>query len=267
MKEIFVNRQLIWKLAKNDFKKRYAGSSLGAVWAMIQPVVTVLMYWFVFQGILNQKYQAIADGVNVPYVLFLTAGLVPWFFFSEALGNGTASLLEYQYLVKKVVFNIDVLPVVRVTAALFIHSFFALVLLVVSMLYGYPPSLYMIQIVYYTLCLYVFTLALSYITSAIVVFFRDLTQIIAIGLQLGMWATPVLWDISMADRWSPVIAKIIQLNPVCYVVTGYRNAIYGQQWFWARPMYTLYFWVVSLGLLLLGRKLFKKMKFHFADVL
>ena len=267
MKEIFVNRQLIWKLAKNDFKKRYAGSSLGAVWAMIQPVITVLMYWFVFQGILNQKYQAIAEGVNVPYVLFLTAGLVPWFFFSEALGNGTASLLEYQYLVKKVVFNIDVLPVVRVTAALFIHGFFALVLLVLSILYGYPPSLYMIQIVYYTLCLYVFAIALSYITSAIVVFFRDLTQIIAIGLQLGMWATPVLWDISMADRWSPVIAKIIQLNPVCYVVTGYRNAIYGEQWFWSRPMYTLYFWVVSLGLLLLGRRLFKKMKFHFADVL
>ena len=267
MKEIFVNRQLIWKLAKNDFKKRYAGSSLGAVWAMIQPVVTVLMYWFVFQGILNQKYQAIAEGVNVPYVLFLTAGLVPWFFFSEALGNGTASLLEYQYLVKKVVFNIDVLPIVRVTAALFIHSFFAFVLLVVSVLYGYTPSLYMIQIIYYTLCLYVFTVAISYITSAIVVFFRDLTQIIAIGLQLGMWATPVLWDISMANNWSPIIAKIIQLNPVCYVVTGYRNAIYGRQWFWNRPMYTLYFWVVSLGLLWLGRRLFKKMKFHFADVL
>ena len=248
MKEILANRRLIWKLAKNDFKKRYAGSSLGAVWAMIQPVITVLMYWFVFQGIMNQKYQSIAEGVNVPYVLFLTAGLVPWFFFSEAL-------------------NINILPVVRVTAALFIHAFFALVLIIVSLLYGYRPSLYMLQIVYYSFGLFVFSLGLSYITSAIVVFFRDLTQIISIGLQLGMWATPVLWDISMANNWSPVIAFIIQLNPVCYVVTGYRNAIYGQQWFWERPGYTLYFWAVSLGLLWLGRKLFDKLKFHFADVL
>ena len=267
MKEIFTNRRLIWKLAKNDFKKRYAGSSLGAVWAMIQPVITVLMYWFVFQGIMNQKYQSIAEGVNVPYVLFLTAGLVPWFFFSEALNNGTSSLLEYQYLVKKVVFNINILPVVRVTAAVFIHAFFALVLLVVSLLYGYNPSLYMLQILYYSFGLSVFALSVSYITSAIVVFFRDLTQIIAIGLQLGMWATPVLWDISMANNWSPVIAFIIKLNPVCYVVTGYRSAIYGQQWFWERPGYTVYFWVISLGLLFAGRKLFDKLKFHFADVL
>lgn len=267
MKEIFLNRRLIWKLAKNDFKKRYAGSSLGAVWALVQPVVTVLMYWFVFQGIMNQKYQAIAAGVQVPYVLFLTAGLVPWFFFSEALNNGTASLLEYQYLVKKVVFNINILPVVRVTAALFIHGFFALVLLLLSFLYGYRPSLYMLQIIYYSLGLFVFALGLSYFTSSIVVFFRDLTQIISIGLQLGMWATPVLWDISMANSWSPVIARIIQLNPVCYVVTGYRSAIYGQQWFFERPLYTVYFWVVSFGLLWAGRKLFDKMKFHFADVL
>lgn len=267
MKEIIANRALIWKLAHNDFKKRYAGSSLGAVWAMIQPVITVLMYWFVFEGIMGNKYQAIADGIDVPYVLFLTAGLVPWFFFSEALNNGTASLLEYQYLVKKVVFNINILPIVRVSAALFIHVFFAAVLLVLTFLYGYTPNLYMLQILYYSLGLYVLAVGLSYITSAIVVFFRDLTQIISIGLQLGMWATPVLWDLSMADKWSPVIGTIIKINPVCYIVTGYRSAIYGRQWFWERPGYTVYFWVVSIGLFVVGRKVFDRLKFHFADVL
>ncbi len=267
MREIFANRRLIWKLAKNDFKKRYAGSSLGAVWALIQPVVTVLMYWIVFQGIFQNKAQMIAGGIEVPYVLFLTSGLVPWFFFSEGINNGTTALLEYQYLVKKVVFNINILPVVRVTAALFIHVFFAGVLLVISMLYGYFPGLATIQIVYYSFGLYLFTLALSYFTSAIVVFFRDLTQIIGIALQLGMWATPILWDISMADSWPPVIGFVLRLNPICYVVSGYRSAVYGRTWFWEEPVYTIYFWAVTIVLLVLGKKLFVKLKYHFADVL
>ena len=93
--ELFQNRHLIWKLAKNDFKKRYAGSYLGAVWAMAQPVVTVAMYYIVFDKIMGNTSTPLREGVEVPFVLFLTAGLVPWFYFSEALNNGTNALLEY----------------------------------------------------------------------------------------------------------------------------------------------------------------------------
>ena len=99
--ELYQNRQLIWKLARNDFKKRYAGSYLGGLWAMAQPVVTVLMYWAVFDRILGMQSQLDASGVNVPYVLYLTAGLVPWFYFSEALMQGMMAMLEYNFLVKK----------------------------------------------------------------------------------------------------------------------------------------------------------------------
>ena len=91
--ELFQNRHLIWKLAKNDFKKRYAGSYLGAVWAMAQPVVTVAMYYIVFDKIMGNTSTPLREGVEVPFVLFLTAGLVPWFYFSEALNNGTNALL------------------------------------------------------------------------------------------------------------------------------------------------------------------------------
>ena len=80
--ELFQNRHLIWKLAKNDFKKRYAGSYLGAVWAMAQPVVTVAMYYIVFDKIMGNTSTPLREGVEVPFVLFLTAGLVPWFYFS-----------------------------------------------------------------------------------------------------------------------------------------------------------------------------------------
>ena len=89
--ELYQSRHLIWKLAKNDFKKRYAGSYLGAVWAMVQPVVTVAMYYVVFDLIMGTGKSMVPDK---PYVLFLTAGLVPWFYFNEALNSGTNALLE-----------------------------------------------------------------------------------------------------------------------------------------------------------------------------
>ena len=84
---------------------------MGAVWAMIQPVVTVAMYYIVFQVIMPQKATLVGEGIEVPYLVFLTAGLVPWFYFSEAIVNGMMALLEYEYLVKKVVFKISILPI------------------------------------------------------------------------------------------------------------------------------------------------------------
>ena len=118
-RELFQSRRLIWKLAKNDFKKRYAGSYLGFLWALVQPVVTVLMYWIVFDKVFQTRAQMVASGVEVPYVLHLTAGLVPWFYFSEAITNGTNALLEYSYLVKKVVFNISILPIIKLYSCVF----------------------------------------------------------------------------------------------------------------------------------------------------
>ncbi len=262
--ELWQSRALIWKLAKNDFKKRYAGSSMGAVWAFIQPVVTVLMYYIVFDKVMGSASTPLRDGVEVPFVLFLTAGLVPWFFFNEALNNGTNALLEYNYLVKKVVFKISILPIIKVIAALFIHAFFVLILLIVATIYGYFPTIYTIQIIYYSACLFIFVLALSYTSCAVVVFFRDLSQIINIVLQIGMWATPILWNIeSLNSTW----VTILKLNPLVYVVNGYRSAVYERQWFFQDFYSTMYFWIVTVVLFGIGALVFKRLKVHFADVL
>ncbi|MBQ4536174.1 MAG: ABC transporter permease [Lachnospiraceae bacterium] len=259
--ELFQNRHLIWKLAKNDFKKRYAGSYLGAVWAMIQPVVTVAMYYVVFGLIFpNQR-----ESGEVPFVLFLTAGLVPWFFFNEALNSGTNALLEYNYLVKKVVFKISILPIIKIIAATFIHAFFVCVLLAIAAGYGYYPTIYTIQVVYYSFCLFIFVLALCYTTCAVVVFFRDLSQIINIVLQIGMWATPILWDInSIKTGW---VVTLLKINPLVYVVNGYRSAIYEKEWFFQDFFSTMYFWIVTVVLFGMGALIFKRLKVHFADVL
>ncbi len=259
--ELYQSRHLIWKLAKNDFRKRYAGSSMGALWALAQPVVTVAMYYIVFDKLMGGGGRGVED---VPFVLFLTAGLVPWFYFNEALNNGTNALREYDYLVKKVVFKISILPIIKVIAATFIHVFFVAVLLIVAALYGYYPTVYTTQILYYSACLFVFVLALCYATCAVVVFFKDLTQIIGIALQIGIWATPILWNIDSApEEW----VVILKLNPLVYIVNGYRSAIYERSWFFEDFFSTMYFWIVTVVLFGIGVAVFKRLKPHFADVL
>ncbi|MFI3213232.1 MAG: ABC transporter permease [Eubacteriales bacterium] len=263
-KELYQSRRLIWKLAKNDFKKRYAGSYLGAVWAMIQPVVTVGMYYIVFDKIFQTRSQMIAGGIEVPYVLFLTAGLVPWFYFSEALTSGMTALIEYNYLVKKVVFKISILPIIKIIAATFIHVFFVCILLIVGSCYGYYPSVYTIQLFYYSFCLFVLVLAISYSTCAIVVFFKDLQQIVGIVLQIGMWATPILWDIQLLGDTAELFIK---MNPLVYIVNGYRTSIYDHQWFFEDFYSTMYFWIITVVIFVIGAILFKRLKTHFADVM
>lgn len=261
-KELFQSRHLIWKLAKNDFKKRYAGSYLGAVWAMVQPVVTIVMYYIVFEVIMGSGRPMAND--NIPYVLFLTAGLVPWFYFSEALQSGTNAMLEYTYLVKKVVFKISIIPIIKIIAATFIHVFFAAIMLVIAAIYGYYPGIYTIQLIYYSLCLFIFVLGLSYTTCAVMVFFRDLGQIINIVLQIGMWATPILWDIQTI---SPKAGMFVKINPLVYIVNGYRSTIFEKSWFYEDFYSTMYFWIITLVIFGIGALVFKRLKVHFADVL
>ena len=259
--ELFQSRHLIWKLAKNDFKKRYAGSYLGAVWAMVQPVVTVAMYYVVFDVIMGTGKSMVPDK---PYVLFLTAGLVPWFYFNEALNNGTNALLEYNYLVKKVVFKISVLPIIKIIAATFIHVFFVTVLLIIAACYGYFPTVYTIQVVYYSFCLFILVLGMCYTTCAVMVFFKDIGQIIGILLQIGMWATPILWDISGI---SPTAQMLVKINPLVYIVNGYRDAIFEKRWFFEDFYSTMYFWIITVVIFSVGALVFKRLKVHFADVL
>lgn len=262
--ELYQNRNLIWKLAKNDFKTRYAGSFFGIVWAFVQPIVTIAVYWFVFENRLGIRGELMKNGQEAPYVLWLTAGIIPWFYFTEALTNGTTSLMEYSYLVKKVVFKISIIPIIKIIGATFNHGFFVLFMLVLYGLHGFTPDVYSIQIIYYSFCVFIFVLGLSYATCSIVIFFRDLTQIISIILQVGMWATPILWRFDTID---PRFQIIFKLNPVFYAVNGYRNALLEKSWFWEDFFSTMFFWIITGGIFVLGSLVFKRLKVHFADTL
>lgn len=257
--DIYLNRKLILNLSKNDFKTRFSGSYLGITWAFVQPIVVVVIYWFVFD--LGFKS---APMNNFPFLLWLIAGIVPWFFFNEALLNATNSFLEYSYLVKKVVFKINILPVVKVLSAFYVHLFFIVFANIIYLLFGYKPQIYMIQSLYYSICVFVLVLGLSYITSSIVIFFKDLGQIVGILLQFGMWMLPIMYSEEMMPssiRW------ILKINPMYYIVEGYRDTFIRHIWFWNRYNQTIYFWGVTLLIFTIGVVILKKLKPHFSDVL
>lgn len=259
VKELYRNRRLILSLSKNDFKTKFAGSFLGVFWAFVQPVVTIFIYWFVFS--VGFRSVGIAD---CPFVLWLTAGLVPWFFFSDAWTGATNSLMEYSYLVKKVVFKISVLPIVKVMSSVLISLCFHLFMSILFILYGYTPDVYWLQFIYYMICNFALVLSLSYITCSVIPFFRDMGQIINIILQIGVWLTPIMWNIEMLSvkwRW------IMKINPMYYIVQGYRVALSSKQWFWQDITWTIYFWGIVGALFVLGNILFKRLRPHFADVL
>lgn len=260
------NRKLIMTLAKNDFKTKFAGSYLGIVWGFVQPIVTILVYWFAFEKGLKMTARNMNTGMEMPYVLWLTAGLVPWFFLQEAFNGGTSALRDYDYLVKKVVFNIEVLPTVKVISAMFTHVFFVGFTIVLFGCYHYFPTWYTLQAIYYSIALMLLVLGLSYFTSAVMVFFKDLGQIVNILLQVGIWVTPIMWNIDTAD-FSPTVIQILKLNPMFYIVQGYRDTFINHKWFWEYPNMTLYYWVFTGIVLLLGIYVFRKLRVHFADVL
>lgn len=176
-------------------------------------------------------------------------------------------MLEYNYLVKKVVFNISVLPVVKIISALFVHCFFVLFTIILYAAYGKFPDVYYFQLIYYSICVFILVLGLSYATSAIVIFFRDLTQIINIALQVGIWLTPIMWIAETSLQGHETLQKILKLNPLYYVVSGYRDTFLMKSWFFEHAGWTVYFWGFTILCFLFGSWVFKRLRIHFADVL
>ena len=263
LKEIVTRRKLIWDLAKADFKKRFVGSYFGMVWMFVQPLVTVMIYFFIFQ----LGFKSVPPVPGVPYVLWLVPGIVPWFFYSEALNCITGCLQEYSYLVKEVVFQVEILPVVKLISCLLVHGFFLLIMLIMALCFGKLPMATWIQILYYSFAASMLALAFGYLTSAIHVFFKDMAQIVSICLQFGMWLSPIMYQETMFSADYPWIVTVLKLNPFYYIVAGYRDSILTGNWFWERPTLTVYFWVVTLVIGFAGLKVFKRLRPHFSDVL
>ena len=116
---------MVTELAKADFRKRFVGSYFGIVWMFIQPMVTIAIYAFIF-GEHGMKNAPPVPGAT--YVIWLTPGIIPWFYFSEILNTGTNCLQEYHYLVKKVVFQVEMLPVIKLISCFLVHACFLIIM-------------------------------------------------------------------------------------------------------------------------------------------
>lgn len=250
--------RILLNLSLNDYKQKYASSTLGIVWGFIPSLMTVLIYWFVF----TIGFRVASS--EEPYLLWLLSGLIPWFFFSEAIGGITNCFLEYSYLVKKVVFDIKMLPAVKLCSSFINHLFFMVILFYALLAYGYLPAWSYMQIIYYIGCLLVFTLAVGRITAILNVLFRDVSNLVSVVLQFGVWTIPVLWKTEM---FHSQIINMLKLNPLFYVVEGYRNALLYGNGLGSQGAYSIYFWAITGLLLWVGKVLLAKLQGQFSDLL
>lgn len=259
IKTLNKNHYVLVNLIKSDFKNRYLGNHLGVVWAFIQPLIMTLVYWFVFtKGFRSTPIS------NAPFLLWLLMGLVPWFLISDAIISGANSIVAQSFLVKKIVFEVKLLPLVKIGSAVLANLAFWLILFICLLAYGYYPGWNWLYIIYYMFCIICLVSGASLLLSAIMVFMLDVGQFVSIFIQIMFWATPIFWNQAMLPE---SLAWVIKLNPFAYIIDGLRDALIYNLPFWNNYSLTIYFWVFTIGLFYVGNLVFTRLRPHFADVL
>lgn len=259
LKRLYSYRAVIATMALHDIKSRYIGTIGGVFWSLVNPLLTILVYWFVFS--LGLKVQPIGD---VPFIVYFCAGMIPWMVFSETLSTSTSAITRNSYLVKKMVFPTEILPIVNLVANLISHGILLLIFLVILALNGILFSLFNLQFLYYLAALCVFSISLSWFVSSVNVFFRDTAMIAGVIINVWFWLTPIVWII---ESMPPAYQLFIKLNPMYYIVDGYRKSFIYHTPLWEDGWFGVYFWVTNLMFLIIGGMVFRKLKPEFADVL
>jgi ABC-type polysaccharide/polyol phosphate export permease len=254
------NIRRTYAMAQVTLTKRYSGSALGVTWALVKPMIFVAAYWF-----------AIAIGLrgsmpmgDVPYILWLVPGLMPWFFISDALTTGGAAIRSNSHFVTKMVYPVATLPISEVLSLYFIHLMLMCITVALFVVSGFGLSVYFLQVPYYLLCALAFAAVISMLLSALTAISRDVLQAVKSVTTLMFWLTPILWS---ADNLPSPAKEVVMANPITYIVSGYRNAFVYQRWFYQDWQYMLYFWAVIAILALLASFIFTKLEPEFADVL
>ncbi len=249
----------LWQFSLDDFKGKYTESVLGSLWALIQPMITIMLYYFVFQ--LGFRSQPVAD---MPFILWLVAGLVPWFYISDAVISGTSCLTEYSYLVKKIVFPVEILPTAKLLSVGIVQIALLAFTMVLFGAFGYPPAASYLQLPIYLLYMFLLCTGITYLTSAIYAYFKDTIQVVSILIQIVFWLTPFVWDQKIMPE---SISAVLPYNPVYYVLNGYRSVFVYRQFYAPDVGMSIYYWTIAVAICLLGYGFFKKCRKHFADVL
>ncbi|MCJ2146753.1 ABC transporter permease [Bacillus paralicheniformis] len=268
LKEQFLSLPLIIRLAAYETKSKYQMNYLGVLWQFLNPLIQMLAYWFVF-GIGIRKSSEMVTGVGeVPFVIWMLAGLIPWFFISPTILDGSNSVYKRINMVAKMNFPVSSLPSVAIAANLFSYFVMMAIYVIALLAFGIYPNLHWLEYIYYLFCMIVFMFAFSLFNSTISVLVRDYQFLLQSVTRLLFFLLPIFWDIStqLGDK-HPALLNVIKLNPLFYIIDGFRNSFLGGSWFFEDATYMLYFWAFTLLLLTVGAVLHMKFRDRFVDFL
>lgn len=253
--ELWAYRELLYFLIWRDVKIRYKQTALGVAWAVIQPVMTMI----VFSVFFGKLAKLSSDGI--PYPIFAFAALVPWTLFSNGLTQGTNSLVGSSNLIKKVYFPRLIIPTATVLAGVvdFVIAFG--VLLILMVFYGIAPTVNILWLPGFLILTLITSLGVSLWLSALNVEYRDVKYVIPFLAQIWMFATPIAYASSLlSEPWRTVYG----INPMVGVVEGFRWALLGTD---TQPGFMiLVSTLAAVVLLVSGAFYFRRMEKTFADV-
>lgn len=254
-------REQLPQLALSDLKNSYKDSVLGWLWTVIKPAINIAMRYFAFVVGLG-----IAHSVNgFPYFFWFIAGLIPWFYLSEVFVTGAYSLRKYSYLITKIRFPISTIPTFVSLSHMVTHLALMVILFAIFMISGYQPDVYWLQLPFYTLVMYLFFRAWSLFAGVLSCFSRDFYNLTRSLTSVLLWVSAVFYD---AERISnPIARELVNINPVTYIVTGYRDALVNHVWFWDKPLALLRFGILYAILVFLAVSTYGRLKERIPDVL
>lgn len=253
-KNLYNYRELLKTSVKKEIRGRYKNSFLGVIWSFLNPLLQILVYAIIFPIILATKQEY--------YVIFLCCGLIPWNFFSTAINRAAFTMVENGNIIKKVYFPREILPISIVTSEAVNFLISTIIIIAFVMFYGLGITH---VIIYYPLVLlvqYVLLLGISFIVSSITIYVRDLQHLIGVALQLFFYATPIVYA---ADAIPEQFRAVLNLNPMTYIINGYRDIFYNQ----VRPdiMGLLMLLGIMIVVCVIGYLIFNKLQKGFAEEL
>lgn len=253
--------QQIFKLAKADLVKTYRGAALGWAWAIIKPAVTVFVYWFTFEI-------GLRAGNNVegfPFFLWLISGVIPWFYMNDMLTQGTEAIRKYSYLVTKMKFPISTIPTFVSISKFMVHLALLAIMIIIFILMGYPPSIYLIQLPIYMLLNFLFFTVFSLLASLLACMSKDFANLVKSLVTAIFWLSGIIWNINTLKV--PWLKSLLKINPVTFLIEGYRNCFIHGKWIWESPKTLICFLVILVILAIIAIWLYRKLRKEIPDVL
>jgi len=259
-RDIFRSRNILYQLVIRDMKSQYIGSLLGFLWTFIQPSAITLVFMLVF----GYGFKSVSPAQDVPFYIWFLCGYIPWLFFEGTLSANTNSILSFGYLVNKINFRVSIIPLIKLISNSVIFFIFLFIVFVLLSINYHYFTFFWFQVLYFYIAMFILLLGSSYLISSINVFIPDIGKANGIILQIGFFATPIIWDISFV---SPSYQFLLKLNPMFYIVQGFRDSLINHEPLMIWSFDTLYFWCFTLVVVLIGVFVFSRLKPHFADVI